>query len=123
MAGTWPLARAPHMLNDFTFAVRTLGRSRLFAASAVLTLALGIGVNATIFSLANGALLRSRSGIQSPSQVAWLATVFQDTGRRAGMSYPDYLDFRAGATGVFADLAGYRNVPISLGSGGDPERI
>jgi len=110
------------MLNDIRFALRTLGRSRVFAASAVLVLALGIGVNATVFSLANGALLRSRSGIQSPERVAWLSSVFLDTGRRAAMSYPDYLDYRAGTTSVFADLAAYRNVPISLGSGGTPER-
>jgi predicted permease len=111
------------MINDLKFAVRTLRRSRLFALSATLTLALGIGVNTTIFTLANGALLRSRPGIQEAGRVAWVATVFKDTGRRAGLSYPDYLDYRAGTRGVFTDLAGYRNVPVSLGSGGAPERV
>lgn len=111
------------MINDFQFAIRTLGRNRLFAASAIATLALGIGVNTTMFSLANGALFRSRSGIQDPGQVAWLATVFKGTGRRAGLSYPDYLDLRGGTTGAFTELAGYCNVPFSVGSGGAPERL
>jgi putative ABC transport system permease protein len=111
------------MINDLRFAIRALGHSKLFAASAVLTLALGIGVNTTIFALANGALFRSRPGIQAADRVAWIATVFQPSGRRGGMSYPDFLDYRDGTTRVFTDVAGYSNVPISLGSGGEPERV
>jgi predicted permease len=111
------------MINDLRFAFRTLGRSRLFAASAILTLALGLGVNTTVFTLANAALFRSRPGIQAPDRVTWIASVFRESGRRAGMSYPDFLDYRAGTTRVFSDAAAYCNVPISLGSGGAPERV
>ena len=111
------------MLTDLKFALRTLSRSKAFAASAVVTLALGIGVNTTIFALANGALFRGRPGIQDPGRVAWLATVFRQSGRYAALSYPDFTDYRAGTTGVFSDLAGYRSVPISLAGGGAPERL
>jgi putative ABC transport system permease protein len=111
------------MINDLWFALRTLRRSKAFAASAVVTLALGIGVNTTIFALANGALFRGRPGIQAADSVAWVAAVFRQSGRRVGLSYPAFVDYRAGTSGVFTDLAGYRNVPISLAGGGEPERL
>jgi predicted permease len=111
------------MINDLRYALRTLGRSKAFAASAVLTLALGIGVNTTMFTLANAALFRGRPGIQAADRVAWIAAVFQQSGRRVGLSYPDFVDYRAGTSGVFTDVAGYRSVPISLAGGGAPERL
>jgi putative ABC transport system permease protein len=45
-------------VNDVRYAVRTLGRNPAFAAIAVVTIALGVGVNSGIFSLLNAAALR-----------------------------------------------------------------
>src|ERR1035438_8409081 len=45
-------------LNDLKFAMRSLGRSKGLAATVVITLALGIGANAAIFTLVRGVLLR-----------------------------------------------------------------
>ncbi len=45
-------------LNDLKFALRSLGRSKGLAATVVITLALGIGANAAIFTLVRGVLLR-----------------------------------------------------------------
>ena len=48
------------MLNDLRYALRTLSGNRLFAAMAILSLALGIGANTAIYSFMDGILVRSR---------------------------------------------------------------
>ena len=111
------------MMHDVRYAIRSLARAKTFTAGAVLTLAIGIGVNATMFSVTSGALLRHMPGIAAPERIAWLSFVSRDGGRQGGLSYPDYLDYRVATASVFADMAGYRLVPISIGNGGVPARL
>src|SRR5688500_5881342 len=66
-----PLARRERAMRlleelrrDAHFAVRSLRRSKAFAAAVVVTLALGIGANATIFSLTNAVVLRPVTGVR-----------------------------------------------------------
>src|SRR5205823_1894655 len=47
-----------NLLNDFKFALRSLSRAKGLALTVILTLALGIGANASIFSVVRGVLLR-----------------------------------------------------------------
>ena len=61
------------MLQDFKFAVRSLGRNPMFGLGAIATLALGIGVNSTIFTLADAALFRAMPGVASPSELVWIS--------------------------------------------------
>src|SRR6185503_18646832 len=109
--------------QDFKYAVRSLSRSPLFALGAIATLALGIGVNSTIFTLANGALFRSLPGIAAPSELAWVSGLWLDRGRPGGMSYLEYADYRNQTTGLFSNLMAFGPAPFSLGSGGEPQRI
>lgn len=111
------------MFQDITFACRSLARVPLFTAGAVITLALGIGVNSTIFTLASAALFRPLPGIVEPARLAWLTAVVRDSGREMEVSYPDYLDVRDATADVFSDVAAFRPTPLSLGSGGEPQRL
>jgi predicted permease len=111
------------MINDFKYALRSLSRNPLFALGAIATLALGIGVNSTIFTLANGALFRSMPGIAAPSQLAWVSGVWLDRGRPGGMSYLEYADYRNRSTELFSNLLAFSPASFSLGSGGEPQRI
>ncbi len=111
------------MLQDLRYSVRSLSRNRLFAVGAVTTLALGIGVNSTIFTLANAALFRPMPGVASPSNLAWVSGVWRERARPGGMSYLEYLDYQERSRDVFSSLMAFGPAPFSLGSGGEPQRV
>ena len=71
----WSLNRLESLARDLRYAFRQLLRSPGFSATVVLTLALGIGVNAAIFSVVN-AVLRHPAGVDDPNQVAVLHTYY-----------------------------------------------
>lgn len=103
--------------------MRSLVRQPLFTLSAIATLALGIGANSTIFTFANAALFAGMPGITAPERLAWISSVRRDHGREGGMSYPDYVDYREATRDAFDDIFAFRPAPLSLGSGGEPQRI
>jgi len=97
--------------QDFRFALRMLRKSPGFAAAAILTLALGIGINTAIFSLLN-ALIKPLN-VPEPDR---LVRVFSGRfGTSYEMSYPNYVDLR-GSAQSFSELAVYSfPQPMSLG--------
>lgn len=110
-------------MNDWRFAARTLLRNPLFTAGAVLTLAIGIGVNSTIFSLANGMLFRPMTAIRSPSTLVWIAGLWRDTNRTTGMSYPEFLEYAARSGDAFSSVTAFAPTSFSVAGGTDPQRI
>ena len=103
------------MLKDLRYAVRWLRRSPGFAAVAILSLGLGIGVNTAMFSLVDAILLRPIPA-EAPDTLVDLFTSSSDGDEYATTSYPDYLDLKAQNT-VFSDMIGYTPMlaPLSLG--------
>ena len=89
-------------LQDLRYAVRLLRRNPLFALTAVLSLAIGIGANTTIFTIANALLFKPPLGVADASRLV-------DVGRSQGGqgfdngSYSNYLDIRARNT-VFSGI-------------------
>ncbi|MBZ5726084.1 MAG: ABC transporter permease [Acidobacteriia bacterium] len=82
--------------QDLRYALRTLRKAPLFAAVAVLSLALGIGANAAIFTLINQLILEQLP-VHHPEQLVLLTARGQHYGSNNGsnaISYPMYQDFR-----------------------------
>src|SRR5207249_10324836 len=118
---------APSDMNDLRFALRQLRKSPGFTLVAVLTLALGIGLNTTIFSLINALCLRGLP-FKEPSRVLHL-----DNGDKArdlvdvGISAPRYQLYRDGQTifdGLAAENSAAQNSsPFTLTGLGEPVQI
>ncbi len=107
---------------DLGYAVRTLRRAPTFAATAVVILALGIGANAAVFTIVDAVLFRELP-VPDPDRVVRVYTADYSGGLYGGSSYPDFVDYRTRAT-AFVDLAAYSTfVPMSLGTGGEAERL
>src|SRR6478672_13065016 len=87
--------------SDFRYSARALLKSPSFAVLAIVTIALGIGANTSIFTAVNGVLLKSFSFPEADRLV--VVTGVSKSVADLGVSYPDYLDWRA-ENRVFVDL-------------------
>ena len=119
----WGWAPFERVAQDFRYALRQLARSPGFAVAAILTLALGIGATAAIFSLVNTVLLRP---LPFPEQdrLMWLAMQDHSLPGVApeSLSYPDYFDWRA-QSHTFSGMASYVGGGITLELKGESQRL
>jgi putative ABC transport system permease protein len=114
--------RIESVLLDARYAARALRRSPGFTAVAVLTLALGVGVNTAIFSVVHAVMLRPLP-FGAPDR---LVTIFENNPARGfsefAASDPNFLDWRAQATSWEA-LAASGGGDVSMATSGDPEVV
>ena len=110
-------------LQDIRYAARLLRRNPVFALTAAASLAIGIGANTTIFTIANALLFKPPPGVVEPGRLVDVGRSQNGSGFDNG-SYPNYLDIRARNT-VFSGIYAYRigAEPMSLGGKDGAERI
>jgi predicted permease len=106
--------------QDLRYSLRMIARAPGYAAIAILTLALGIGANTTIFSWINAALLNPVPGIASPSGV--VAMTQGKPGDDLGFTYPDLEALRDGQQS-FTGITACGFATMSLTGKGKPERV
>jgi putative ABC transport system permease protein len=104
--------------KELRFALRSFWRRPGFSAIAVLTLALGVGANSTIFSVVNGVLLKPLE-YAHPEELVTVHAV-EGAERRVGfMSYPDLAGLGSEVR-AFQSLAGVSSTNMTLTGLGDP---
>jgi predicted permease len=108
-------------MNDFRYAVRTLGRSSGLAAVAVTSLALGIGATTAIFSFTNAVILRSLP-VQKPNELVLLRYASKKGNIFEEMGYQEYLALRE-APEVLTGLAAVSSTKMNLASEEATERV
>ena len=125
--GVWALPRLELVLRDLRLAVRGLRRSPMFAASAVITLALGIGTNTAVFSLIDGVLLQPLP-FRDPGRIVVLwenppkSVVTASLGSRERhnpVSPQNFLDWHD-RSHSFDSMAATTTIPVGLSGFGEP---
>jgi len=105
-----------NLAHDLRYSWRTLLKSPGFTAAVVVSIALGIAANTTVFSIVNAVVLGSLP-VRQPERLLNFSE-----GR--SYSYPDYVDYRDQTKDVFEGVCAHLVlVPASLGGVGQPERI
>ena len=110
------------LLQDLRYSLRMLVKNPSLTAVALLTLALGIGVNTAIFSLVNGCLIRPMP-VPAPEQLAVLAVSQQGAPLGAlGLSYPEFVEFRTQSES-FCQVIGQRLALVPMSVDGRTDQV
>ena len=111
------------LLQDLRYGLRMLTKDPGFTAMAVLTLALGIGANTAMFSVANAVLLEPLPYKRAGRLVTlwWTNTAFGSSAP-GSVCDPDYVQWRT-QNQVFEDMAAFHGMTSNLTGVGEPERL
>ncbi|MEP7384656.1 MAG: ABC transporter permease, partial [Gemmatimonadota bacterium] len=111
--------------HDLAYGLRQLRREPAFAAAVIVTLALGIGANATMFGIIDHLFLRAPVAIEHPEQLGMAslhATIRQDSIEQNPLSYAIYEDLRD-TPDAFAGVAAFSPGSLVFGTGADVREI
>ena len=107
--------------TDIRYALRVLLAAPTFSIVAVTTLALGIGLNVTVFSILNVVLFKPVP-VQHAAELVWIAGTSTDGNRYRVLPYPDLIDFGDARTAV-RDVAGMADARVAVRAGGQSLRL
>ncbi|HQZ38303.1 MAG TPA: ABC transporter permease [Vicinamibacterales bacterium] len=103
------------LASDVRYAIRTLLTSPVFSLTVIAVLTLGIGLNATVFTMLKGLAVTPLAGVDGSARLVVLSAE-TDTGRHLRVSYPDYQHLREHVPAL-ADLMGTSLFQAYLGKG------
>ncbi len=107
------------MLPDLRYALRMIRQYPWFSAAIIGTLALGIGVNTTVFTLVNAVLFKPLP-LPGGERIVMVPATLPAEGRpQVSVSYPDLRDFRQAGT-AFEKLEAYTQRPVTVSENGNP---
>jgi predicted permease len=109
------------MSQDIRYAIRGLRKAPGFTLVALLTLALGIGVNSSIFSVVNAILFRPLP-VERPNELVDIYGHQSTSSAHETHSYPNYVSYR-GQTSTLSDLIGYSNFFAHLSINGSSDLV
>jgi putative ABC transport system permease protein len=110
------------LLKDIFYGIRNLLRHPGFTAIAVITLALGIGANTTIFSVVNSVLLRPLP-YQQPDRLVQINDSLPSAGfPQAGLTQMEFVRLR-NENQSFTHIGAYQSGTLTLTGAGEPERV
>lgn len=104
------------ILRDLRYAIRTFSRSRMFAVTAIVSIALGVGINALVLSVVNGVLFKPLP-VADPDRVVFV----EHGGGIPAHSFPDYRDLRD-RNATLDGIAGYRITRMDVDAAGSVTR-
>jgi len=111
------------LARDVRYALRMLRAQSSFALAAIVTLALGVGVNTAVFSVVNAIVLRPLP-VRDGDRIVVLASQRTPGRTMRGMSFAEIEDARASSTEIFEDVAGYSVGFLGLAPvGGTADRV
>src|SRR3989442_8065448 len=110
------------LITDFKFAARSLLRVKGLAVTVVVTLALGIGANAAIFSVVRGVLLRPLAN-RDEDRLIYIRQSAKGIGaENANFSVPEIRDFKASAT-TLSEFGDFSTIPFTMVGLGEPRVV
>jgi putative ABC transport system permease protein len=110
------------VLQDVRYSFRVLRLNPGFTLVAALTLALGIGANASIFSLVDGLLFRAPAQIEQPERLVQIARSYESAPRWDNFSWPAVRTIREEAQAL-SGVAAYSGRAFVLGRGAEIESV
>ncbi len=109
--------------RTFGYGLRMLRKSPSFALAAIVTLALGIGVNTAVFSVVNAIVLRPLP-VRDGDRIVVIASQRSSSRTLRGVSFEDLQDYRRASVDLFEDIAGYSVGFLGLAPiGSAPQRV